>query len=346
MSAVGLFAEAARRLNRVGLEPQPWHPAAAPSSSGRVVPNDLLDHARRWRLPTGDGPEDVVVDAQGRVLTGGADGTIWRFDTVGRAQALANTGGRPLGIEILPDGRYLVCDSERGVLRVDDGGGVEVLADTAAGQRLLATNNAAVARDGTVYFTDSSARFPMAEHRRDLLEHSGTGRLLRLDPATGATDLVADGLYFANGVGLAADESFVLVVETGAYRIQQIVLTGPDAGAKRIFCDNLPGIPDNMASQSAAGIFWVALYSPRMRLLDLIAPYPALRTVAANLPEALVPGPPRRGGVLGFDGAGALVHDLQGSRGSYAPITGVREADGWLYLGSLTADAIARVPAP
>jgi strictosidine synthase len=280
------------------------------------------------------------------VLTGGADGTIWRFDTVGRAQALANTGGRPLGIEILPDGRYLVCDSERGVLRVDDGGGVEVLADTAAGQRLLATNNAAVARDGTVYFTDSSARFPMAEHRRDLLEHSGTGRLLRLDPATGATDLVADGLYFANGVGLAADESFVLVVETGAYRIQQIVLTGPDAGAKRIFCDNLPGIPDNMASQSAAGIFWVALYSPRMRLLDLIAPYPALRTVAANLPEALVPGPPRRGGVLGFDGAGALVHDLQGSRGSYAPITGVREAVGWLYLGSLTADAIARVPAP
>jgi strictosidine synthase len=40
------------------------------------------------------------------------------------------------------------------------------------------------------------------------------------------------------------------------------------------------------------------------------------------------------------------VHDLHGSRGSYAPITGVREVDGWLYLGSVTADAIARTPAP
>ncbi|HEY5858015.1 MAG TPA: SMP-30/gluconolactonase/LRE family protein [Aldersonia sp.] len=343
---MGFLTGAARRLNRVGLEPQPWHPAAPPPPTGGYAPNRLLDHAEQWRLPTGNGPEDVAVDAEGRVITGGVDGTIWRFDTLGRAQALAHTRGRPLGIEILPDGRYLVCDSERGVLRVDEAGRVEVLADAAGGRRLLATNNSAVARDGTVYFTDSSARFPMAEHRRDLLEHNGTGRLLRLDPATGEIDLVADGLYFANGVGLAADESYVLVAETGAYRIHKVVLTGRDTGAKSIFCDNLPGIPDNMTSQTAAGIFWVALYSPRMRLLDVIAPHPVLRTVAANLPAVLVPDPPRRGWVLGLDAAGAVVHSLQGSRGSYAPITGVREADGWLYLGSLTADAIARVPAP
>ena len=90
----------------------------------------------------------------------------------------------------------------------------------------------------------------------------------------------------------------------------------------------------------------MALYSPRMRLLDLLAPYPALRIVAANLPGWAQPDPEQRGWVLGLDGDGRVVHSLQGGKGSYAPVTGVREADGWLYLGSLSADAVARVRAP
>ena len=170
--------------------------------------------------------------------------------------------------------------------------------------------------------------------------------MLRLDPSTGETDLLADGLNFANGVGLAADESYVLVAETGSYRITRVDLTGPTPGRVSVWLDNLPGIPDNMTSQTGAGIYWVALYSPRMRLLDMLGPHPLARKVVANIPSALQPDPEHRGWVLGIDGDANIVHSLQGSKGSYAPITGVRESDGWLYLGSLTATGIARVPAP
>ncbi|MFZ2172474.1 MAG: SMP-30/gluconolactonase/LRE family protein [Rhodococcus sp. (in: high G+C Gram-positive bacteria)] len=343
---MSILASIARKLDRTGVDPVVWHAPTPPPLTGVLAPNGFLDDADRWKLPSGKGPEDVAVDHDGRVITGGNDGRIWRFDAHGRPTGLANTQGRPLGIEILDDGRFLICDAERGVLRVDERGRIEVLADAAVGRALVACNNSAVGRDGTVYFTDSSSRFPMARHRYDLLEHRGTGRLIRLDPRTGETDLLADGLQFANGVGLAADESFVLVAETGAYRISRIDLTGPTAGKTTVWADNLPGIPDNMTSETVGGLFWVALYSPRMKLLDMIAPYPTLRILAANLPEVVQPEPEHAAWVLALNAEGAIACSLRGGKGSYSPITGVREHDGWLYLGSLSADSVARVPAP
>lgn len=337
------------RLDRTGIDPVAWEAPTAPRETPAPAPEfDLLE---RWGTPGTAGPEDVVVDHDDRLVTGTADGGIWRYTFgadggLAEVDRVADTGGRPLGIEILDDGRYLVCDADRGVLRVDDRGRVQVLTDTACGRPVLACNNSAVGRDGVVYFTDSSARFTIAEHRLDLLEHRGTGRLIRFDPASGATDLLADGLQFANGVGLSADESFVVVAETGGYALRRVDLTGPTAGRVVDWAVNLPGIPDNVASQTGDGIFWVALYSPRMRLLDLTAPYPALRMIAANLPPSLQPDPEPRARVLGLDGDGVVVHDLCGRHGSYSPVTGVREAGGMLYLGSLGADAVARIPAP
>lgn len=164
-----LLRSALRALDRTGIEPVAWQPPAAPALTGVLARGRQLDAAEQWKLPTGRGPEDVAVDGEGRVITGGEDGRLWRFDADGRPTELAHTGGRPLGVEVLGDGRYLVCDSERGLLRVDETGRVELLADTALGTPLLACNNSAVARDGVVYFTDSSSRFTVPNHRLDLL---------------------------------------------------------------------------------------------------------------------------------------------------------------------------------
>lgn len=349
MSGMGFARELLTLLDRTGVDPVAWRAPTPPREIPDPAPE--FEHLERWTTPGSAGPEDVAVDHEGRLVTGTADGAIWRYTfagdgTLADVDRVADTGGRPLGVEILGDGRYLVCDADRGVLRVDDRGRVEALADTACGVPVLACNNSAVGRDGIVYFTDSSAKFTIAEHRLDLLEHRGTGRLIRFDPATGETDLLADGLQFANGVGLSVDESYLVVAETGGYAIRRVDLTGPTAGRVSTWAQNLPGIPDNVASQTPDGIFWVALYSPRMRLLDLTSPYPALRTIAANLPAGLQPDPEHRAWVLGFDGGGSVVHDLRGPKGSYSPVTGVREAGGQLYLGSLTADAVARIPAP
>jgi len=204
------------------------------------------------------------------VLTGLADGRIQRIDpgtggAAGRVRTVARTGGRPLGLEWLPDGRLLVCDAERGLLAVpvdpQDGAAerpVDVL--VAAGSGLSLANNAAVAADGTVYFTDSSRRFALNDYLADLYEHSGTGRLLRRDP-DGTVEQLLGGLQFGNGVALAPDGSFVLVAETGAYRVLRVWLTGPKAGDHEVFAE-LPGFPDNL-SYGDDGLFWVALPTRR-----------------------------------------------------------------------------------
>ena len=138
-----------------------------------------------------------------------------------------------------------------------------VLSDSYGGSRFIFCNNAAVAADGTIYFTDSSTKFGFEHWRGDLLEHRPTGRLFRRDP-DGTLTVLLDGLAFANGVALAADESFVVVAETAGYALRRVWLTGERAGPAEPFGPTLPGFPDNI-STGEDGNIWVAIASPRDR---------------------------------------------------------------------------------
>jgi sugar lactone lactonase YvrE len=293
----------------------------------------------------GTGPEDVALDADGNLYTGVEDGRILRVGPDGEVRVVADTGGRPLGVEVHPDGDLIVCDAYRGLLRVDPvRGTVAVLVDEVDGERLLLCDNAAVAGDGSVYFSDSSRRFTLAHYRADLMEHSGTGRLLRRDPS-GRVEVLVSGLQFANGVALAADGSFVAVAETGAYRISRLWLSGPRQGEHDVLVDNLPGFPDNLSTGSG-GRLWVAIPSPRNAMLDWAHPRgPWLLQAIWAMPERLQPPPRHTTWVMAVDADGRVVGDLQGRHG-YHMVTGVREHDGTLYLGSLTDTAVAAVPLP
>jgi sugar lactone lactonase YvrE len=303
-----------------------------------------LEDLRRYPLPGGHGPEDVVVDLEGRLITGADDGRLWRWpaDTEGDAPApelVAETGGRPLGIEVDPrDGSLIVCDAERGLLRVRDGGSVTLLTDRAAGKRIGFCNNAAIARDGAVYFTDSSDRYGISTWRLDVLEHRPNGRLLRYDPGTGHTDVVAEDLYFPNGVALTPDESALLFVETSAHRLMRVPL---DGGSPTQLAE-LPAYPDNMAAVGD-GTYWIALASLRVAALEMLLPYPRLRQLVALVPLRLQPQPKRYGLVALVDGDGRVLRTLHGPTGGYMFITGVRQHGSTLWLGSLTESAVARV---
>jgi 2-keto-4-pentenoate hydratase/2-oxohepta-3-ene-1,7-dioic acid hydratase in catechol pathway/sugar lactone lactonase YvrE len=331
-------------------DPAPWTPPPAPAKTGVLAPNQILDHIERWEVPGGTRPEDVVFDAAGRLYAGVEDGRIWRWPATyprsGHAELFADTHGRPLGLEIDPrDGTLIVCDAYRGLLRIEETGHAHVLADTYNGRKLKFTNNAAVADDGTVYFSDSSTRFRIEHYKRDLLEHRPNGRVFRYRPDAKDLDLVADGLYFPNGVALAPDESFLLVAQTAGYDILRIPLTGPAAGRPEPFASNLPGLPDNMSSVGD-GSYWVAFPSPRLPLVDRLMPHPAPRRVAARLPERLQPAAARYGLVTLVGGDGTILQSLHGPAGSYREIVGVRQHDGWLYLGSLAETAVGRVRIP
>jgi sugar lactone lactonase YvrE len=290
----------------------------------------------------GTGPEDVLVD-KGHVFTGVDDGRVLRLTPDGRRLDLvADTGGRPLGLEWYPDGRLLVCDAKRGLLLVSrQGGDVEVLVPR--GPDLRVCNNAAVAKDGTVYFTDSSARFDLDHWKADLLEHSGSGRLLRRS-VDGSVDVLLSGLYFANGVALAADESYVVVASTGSYRLDKVELA---SGKRTILDDNLPGIPDNVSTGSD-GLVWVALASDRVPVLDLaLRMPPVFRKAVWALPDRLQPKDKPVVWVRAIDGTdGRVVHDFRGVRPDYHMVTGVREDDGVVYLSSLEERAVAYFSLP
>jgi sugar lactone lactonase YvrE len=290
----------------------------------------------------GHGAEDVLVDDDGAVYTGTEDGAVWRVrDHGARIDRVAQTGGRPLGLEWLPDGRLLVCDARRGLLAADLATAeVEVLTDLVHGQRMTFCNNAAVGSDGTIWFTDSSRLYGVDRWKADMVENTGTGRLLRRGP-DGSVEVMAEGLRFANGVALAADESYVAVAESAGRTVVRHWLTGNRAGESDLLADDLPGYPDNIATGSD-GLVWVTIASPRDPVVERLmhGPMP-LRRAAWRLPARLQPKPKRTARVIALDDAGVTVHDRSFAATSFHMVTGVREHQGRVWLGSLVEPAVA-----
>ncbi len=327
-------------MSKPAIRPRAWQPPPAPERARRTTSGTAFD-IEIIDIP-GFGPEDVVIDDAGGVITGVDDGRILRIDPDGDIALLADTGGHPLGIEIAPGrAELIVCDAHRGLLRVPlDGGAIDVLVEEIGGERVLFCNNATVARDGTIYFTDSSTQFRQDAYRGELLAHTDSGRLFRRTP-DGVVDQVAGGLSFANGVTMSPNEDYLLVAETAGYRIQRVWLAGPRAGQRDTFVDNLPGFPDNL-STSADGMFWVALPSARNRLLDFLLPRaPALRRAIWAIPRRFQPEERPTVWVQAYDESGSIVHDLQVSHPQFTTVTGVRESAGRLFLGSIASSSIA-----
>jgi sugar lactone lactonase YvrE len=338
----------------VPISPVAWTPPPAPTLSGQYQQNSLLSSTERLSLGTGTpspgagfAPEDVALDAEGRIYSGLDDGRIMRLQADGtRPQVFANTHGRPLGLAFDANGNLIVADAIKGLLSIAGDGSLTVLTTAADGVPFGCTNDLEVAADGTVYFTDASSKFPLTNFTADLLEHRGNGRFFAYDPKTKATRTLLSDLSFANGVAVSPDQSFALVVETGAYRIHRVWLSGAKQGQSDIFIDNLPGFPDGI-STNGKNKFWLALVTPRDAGLDALLPRPFLRKVVARLPKFLQPAPKRYSFVISLDRHGDVVDNLQnGSPDCYAEIANAVERNGLLYFGSIGESTIGRYRLP
>ncbi len=327
----------------VAIEPVAWHAPEAPALEGPYAPNAALADVMLLAKGEGEGPEDVAVDERGRFYVGYVDGRIVRFDpNSDHSEQLANTGGRPLGLDFDPEGNLIIADGYKGLLRLHPDGRLDTLATQANGLPFVFTDDVDVADDGIIYFSDASSKFgPAMKARDDVLEHGGHGRLLAYYPDTQQTKVLLDGLQFANGVAVCPDQQCVLVTETGNYDIIRYWLKGERAGEHEVFFANLPGIPDGMSS-NGTDTYWVALYAPRNALLDALSDWPQLRKVAMRLPFFLQPQPAPHAFVLGLSLDGEVTHNLQHvGDDSFHPITSVEQSGNSLLLGSLTQPAFA-----
>ncbi|MDQ0124208.1 sugar lactone lactonase YvrE [Pseudomonas lini] len=328
------------------VEPVAWTPPPAPSLiSGLYADNQRLKGVERIGAANIDGPEALLLEDD-VLITGLHDGRLISTSLDGKiTKVLADTGGRPLGLARHPNGLLVIADGVKGLLSLDAQGRLMALTTEANGVPFGFTDDVTIDQSGHfAYFSDASSRFGYGRDGEAIIEHGGDGRLLRYDFQTGKTIVLLEKLEFANGVTLGPDERYVLVNETGAYRISRYWLSGPKAGTRDLFIDNLPGLPDNLAF-NGRDRFWVALYAPRNALLDAMAAHPFARKMIVRAMTLLPKPVEKRAFVLGLDMEGKVIANLQdGSSGNYSPITTVREYGEWLYFGSLKAKHMARLP--
>lgn len=67
-----------------------------------------------------------------------------------------------------------------------------------------------------------------------------SGRLLQYDPSTDQLTVLVRDLYFANGVAVAEDESYLVFVETFYSRVTKLFLTGEKKGTTEYLVNGDP----------------------------------------------------------------------------------------------------------
>ena len=328
----------------VHIDPIAWEPQPVPTLEGDFAENRVLQGMELFATPNGHGPEDVALDAEGRIYVGVEEGQIIRYAADGSdPQVFADTGGRPLGLDFDNDGNLIVADAAKGLLSVTPTGAISVLCTEAGSHPLGFTDDVDVDSQNVAWFSDASYKWEHQEVMNEVLESRPNGRLLKYDISTGECVVVLDELFFANGVAVSPDDSYVLVNETMRYRTKRVYVRGPRSGEVEVFIDNLPGFPDGI-STGADGVFWLAIYAPRNELLDSAGPTPWLRKLIHRIPAALQPKPRRHPFVLGLDASGKVVHNLQDADGAeFSKSTSAEQVGDWLFIGSLTEPKWGRI---
>ena len=326
------------------LWPVPITPVAwqAPVDRGLVdpfAPNRLLQAATGIRLGDYVGPEDATLGHDGSIYATTSQGKVIRIRQR-RVQLFADTGGRPLGIEVDRDGTLVVANAYLGLQRIDRQGNVETLLSRFDNEPVY-PNNLAIAADGRIFFTEASNKFGAERFRGtynasllDIMEHGGHGGVFVFDPSTGEIRQLLDDLNYANGLAISRDNSFLVVAETSSYRVLKYWLTGQHAGSSEVLLDNLPGFPDNLKT-GLGGRFWVGLAAPRNALLDKLSGRPWLRKVVQRLPASLRPRAEPSSHVVAFDADGQVLMNMQDPDARFPTLTGVLETQRSLYLTTL-----------
>jgi len=331
----------------VPIDPVAWDAPADRGLTGVFERNHVLKKARAIDLGEHTGPEDVAIGPDGFLYVSTHDGKILKIPTSGRSvEVFAQPGGRPLGLEFDADGSLLVANAIFGVQRISTAGEVSLVFSEVNGKPLVLTDDIAVAADGTIYVSEASTKFgtvaangTLRSSVLDMLEHGGNGLIVEYKPDTGVARVIMDGLNFANGVAVSEDQQYLLVAETGDYRIHRYWLQGPKAGQSEVIIDNLPGFPDNI-NNGLNGRFWVGLVAPRKQILDDFSASPFVRKMLLRVPVFLQPKPELSSHVIAITGNGEVLMNLQGPDARYPMMTGVLETRTTLFLTTLIGNKL------
>jgi gluconolactonase len=114
------------------------------------------------------------------------------------------------------EGRLITCEhSGRRVTRTELDGSITIIADKFNGKKLNSPNDAVVASDGSIWFTDPvygiGGYYEGIKAEPEQEKHN----VYRVDPKSGDVKVVVDDFVEPNGIALSPDEKKLYVLDTG-----------------------------------------------------------------------------------------------------------------------------------
>ncbi|KAF7837541.1 protein STRICTOSIDINE SYNTHASE-LIKE 4-like [Senna tora] len=294
-------------------------------------------------------PEDVSVDKDGVLYACSRDGWILRLHRNGSWEHWKNLhSSTMLGTTITTQGDLIVCDADKGLLKIKEDG-VTVLVSQVKGSKLSFADDVIEASDGSLYFSVASTKFDFHNWYLDLLEARPHGQLLKYNPITNQTSILMDNLGFANGVALSKDEHYLVICESWKYSCLRHWLKGEKKGKTETFLENLPGAPDNI-NLAPDGTFWLALLQGSPEGLGFVHSSKILKHVVASFPsliEVMKGGLYKKAMVANVGGDGQIIRMFDDNEGKVMNVlTSAVEFEDHLYLASLNGNFIGKLPLP
>ena len=128
-------------------------------------------------------------------------------------QPANNTNGHTVDRQ----GRLVSCEHlGRRVVRTEIDGTLTVLADRYEGKRFNSPNDVVVKSDNSVWFTDPAYGIDWDYEGERAESEIGACNVYRIDPQSGAVEIVADDFVRPNGLAFSPDESKLYIADTGA----------------------------------------------------------------------------------------------------------------------------------
>ena len=201
-------------------------------------------------------------------VTSVSRGLIYRVESTGTHQVVAESGGNPTGLCAGPDGtvwiaqggKHIPSKSQRrtdpGIQSVVDGAVIDVVVDG-----VDTPSDCVVSDDGRVWFTDP---------RGGAMTDNGPGGSIRVyDPATGALETAAAGIAYPNGLAFGLDPNVLYVAETRSRKVLRYRRSQNALVSDGVLATLSDGHPDGLAVDQLGNVYVAGADSHAVHVFDM-----------------------------------------------------------------------------
>ena len=193
--------------------------------------------------------EGVVIDKEGNAWGGGRNGKVYKVSPDGKVQEVVQLpeGSIPNGVALDRAGNFVYCDlGKKAMMRCAPDGKVSMIADRVGSVTLTLPNFCSYDAEGNLYVSNSST-CDINTLGPELANPAPNGALVCIRP-DGRGEVIAEGLYLANGTAIDPNEDAVYVLESTRYDCLRIQIKKDGTfGKPEVYSKDFPAIPDGMA---------------------------------------------------------------------------------------------------